>query len=84
MSTESSRNFPVPTKSQHGLLNQYDCGCQVRRDGSGGHFIHMCPLHDAAPELLEALRRIQKLVRPALVSDLCKQANEAIRKAESK
>jgi hypothetical protein len=50
--------FPAPSKHPKGLLNEYACGCQVRRDASGGHFIHACPLHNAAPALYEALENL--------------------------
>lgn len=44
---DDGMRFPAPTKNPRGLLNEYECGCQVRRDASGGHFIHMCATHNA-------------------------------------
>ncbi len=37
-----------------------DCGCVIRWDGpnkDGNLWIHFCPLHQAAPDLLEAAKK---------------------------
>lgn len=49
-------DFPPPSKVERGLMNEYQCGCQVRRDAGGGHFIYACDLHNAARDLLKACR----------------------------
>ena len=37
------------------------CGCSVQRDAAGYMFPALCPLHAAAPALLEALEGIVKV-----------------------
>ena len=43
----------------HGREADGGCGCAVVQDRAGAHTgIRYCPLHEAAPALLEALERI--------------------------
>ncbi len=60
--SETATHFPSPTQIPAGLMHEYDCGCQVRGDPAGGFAIHACPLHNAAPELLEACRDCQEVM----------------------
>jgi hypothetical protein len=68
-----------------------DCGCQLVRDGTGLRMID-CPLHKAAPDLLEACKE----AKPALDAMPCtcnedrdcqrchalRKINQALAKAE--
>lgn len=57
-------SFPKPSQSRmRDVLNDYACGCQVRRDGAGAHLIHACATHNAAPELLRRLVEEVKRLR---------------------
>jgi hypothetical protein len=37
------------------IYTTYPCGCRVRR-GTYGDYVQWCPLHKAAPDLLEHLK----------------------------
>lgn len=44
-----------------------ECGCRASHDSSGEHYIEMCPVHEAAQDLLKACEgalRIQTLWMP--------------------
>ena len=71
------------------------CGCQIleryidgkprKRSGekTWERFVHFCPLHKAAPELLEALKGLVEGEKPCCSNKHCKvhQARVVIRKA---
>lgn len=75
--------WPKPTKVQRGLMNEYPCGCQVRHDGAGCYTICGCPMHNAAPALLEACQAFHELfndsdMRP---EDECHELYEKVSEA---
>ncbi len=72
----------MPSKGIYRLLNQYDCGCQVRRGSLGSYFIYACALHNTAPELLKACEQL--LAAPSLNEDNLHAADRrAIRSAHA-
>lgn len=70
----TERNVP------HALV---DCNCEttVYSDGSGVE-IHYCPLHKAAPEMLEVLQAIMSDDGTACRPSLAYRAMEVIKKAK--
>ncbi len=58
--TTQSGRTNVGTELPTHLLKQCACGCRIMRFAAGSQefFIHACPLHNAAPELLEALEAL--------------------------
>ena len=62
-----------------------DCGCEatVYADGSGIE-VHYCPMHQAAPQLLEALRELcdPTMIRPAGFGERYERAEAAIESAD--
>lgn len=72
------------------MLTLVDCGCQTKVYGDGsGVEVYFCPLHDAAPELLEACKQIENALvsigaadHPDLRTDIA-SLRDAIQKAEA-
>ena len=56
-----------------------DCGCEVTvyADGSGIE-LHYCPMHQAAEEMLRALREVQPYI---LAADKAEYARSCVRSA---
>jgi len=73
-------------KHYRGLMNEYDCGCKIYRDGAGAHFIQWCNLHKTAPELLEMCKMALEQFKiedkgPTDYSDVINPLKQAIKKA---
>ena len=66
-----------------------ECGCALNRKKDGWVFHRFCPVHHAAPELLEALKRVardadESLMQhpddlPAILAVTYKQVRDAIK-----
>jgi len=51
---------------------QWECGCRVQHDSNGGGaYLVMCPLHQAAPAMLEALKADEALHNHVAACDRC-------------
>ena len=70
----------------HGIImNNYDCGCYVESDGSGCYTIGYCPLHDAAPDMYEALKESYNYIEASAENqDFVMKIGKILSKAEGK
>ena len=51
------------------IVREYKCGCKVKK-AEFDYCIEMCDLHDAAPELVEALELAAKYVAKMVADDV--------------
>ena len=52
------------------------CGCKIRQTAEGQFYCDWCPMHTAAPELLEALVQLREWIRHPGADD--SPANEMV------
>ncbi len=66
-----------------GMRNEYNCGCWIRYDNAGAYLIEWCPLHKAAPDLLEACKMALSCMAPEDDDITARKLRQAISKATS-
>jgi len=63
-------------------IKKYKCGCTIKQGQYGEGFLEMCPMHDAAPDLLDACKlTIEHLLWEKIQPRHLKQLEQAIAKA---